>query len=145
VIYDVASGAVQTVPLPDAFEGGSLEQAVSPDGRRIGVLDSARTLWSVGLEGGAARRAPGRFSDRTLIGWDQDGEHVFFYRVGDVPAIVLRVDLGSGTPAPWKELQPEDLAGVVRIAPVRVAPGGRAWAYSYSRVLSELYAVEGLR
>ncbi len=46
---------------------------------------------------------------------------------------------------PWKELTLEDLAGVVRIDPVRVAPDGRSWAYSYIRVLSNLYVVEGLR
>ena len=40
--------------------------------------------------------------------------------------------------------RPEDLAGVGRFASVRVVADGRSWAYTYMRVLSNLYVVEGL-
>jgi len=39
----------------------------------------------------------------------------------------------------------EDLAGINRIEPIRVAPDGASWAYGYVRVLSNLYVVEGLK
>ncbi len=145
-IYDVVSGSIHPVALPEAFEGRVSEQAVSPDGRRIAALGGFgpnRALWLMGLDGRPARKL-GLFPEDSLIGWSQDGEHLFFYR-SEVPARVFQVELGSGKAEPWKELKPEDLAGVVRIGPVRVAPNGRAWAYSYTRVLSELYIAKGLR
>jgi hypothetical protein len=82
---------------------------------------------------------------QSLIGWTREGGHLFFYRIGDVPGRVIRLDIESGRTELWKELRPEDLAGVVRIHPVGVAPDGRSWAYSYVRVLSNLYVVEGLK
>jgi hypothetical protein len=45
----------------------------------------------------------------------------------------------------WRELTLEDLAGLIRIHPVIVTPDGRYWAFSYTRVLSDLYVVEGLK
>ena len=56
----------------------------------------------------------------------------------------MRLDLDSGNAEPWKELRPEELAGVVRIHPVCVAPDGRSWAYTYTRVPSNVYVVDGL-
>jgi hypothetical protein len=46
---------------------------------------------------------------------------------------------------PWRELTLQDLAGIARIWPVRVAADGASWAYGYVRVLSNLYVVEGLK
>jgi Tol biopolymer transport system component len=144
-IYDVASAAARPVPLPTGFEGNIAGQAVSPDGRRIAAVDSAGRIWLLTVESGEARRVPGEFAGRTLIGWTQEGGHLFFYRIGDVPGRVTRLDTESGRTELWKELKPEDLAGVVRVHPICVAPDGRSWAYSYVRVLSNLYVVEGLK
>ena len=40
---------------------------------------------------------------------------------------------------------PADPTGVVRISSIFVAPDGTFYAYAYSRVLSNLYLVEGLK
>ncbi|HLN57933.1 MAG TPA: protein kinase [Thermoanaerobaculia bacterium] len=144
-VYDIAAAAARPVPLPAGFEGNIKDQAVSRDGRRIAAVDSAGKIWLMAVDGAEARRIPGEFRGLTLIGWTQDGGHLFFYRIGDVPGRVIRLDIESGTTEPWKELRPEDLAGVVRIHPVCVTPDGRSWAYTYARVLSNLYLVEGLK
>jgi hypothetical protein len=144
-VYDIAAAAARPVPLPAGFEGNIRDQAVSQDGRRIAAVDSAGRIWLLAVDGAEARRIPGEFRGLTLIGWTQDGGHLFLYRIGDVPGRVIRLDIESGTTEPWKELRPEDLAGVVRIHPVCVTPDGRSWAYTYARVLSNLYVVEGLK
>ena len=62
-----------------------------------------------------------------------------------MPDKVLKLDVATGRVEPWRDLAPEDPAGVFKIHPVRVAPDGRAWAYTYLRLLSDLYVVEGLK
>jgi hypothetical protein len=38
-----------------------------------------------------------------------------------------------------------DPAGVSAIGPILVGPDGKSYVYSYRRVLSDLYLIEGLR
>jgi hypothetical protein len=78
-------------------------------------------------------------------GWTADGRSLFVYRGGEVPANVQKLDLSTGLLAPWRQLTLQDLAGIARIEPVRIAPDGRSWAYGYVRVLSNLYVVDGLK
>jgi WD40 repeat protein len=118
---------------------------LSPRDDRLAAADSDGEVWILSLEGEDPRRVAGGTPGYELGGWAGDGRHLYLYRIGDVPLKILRLDLDSGTLEPWKELTLEDLAGVVRIHPVQVTPDGRFWAFSYSRVLSDLYAVEGLR
>ena len=62
-----------------------------------------------------------------------------------LPAQVFRVNLESGRREMWKELMPADRAGVASIFTVLPAADGRAYVYSYSRTLSQVYLVEGLK
>jgi hypothetical protein len=45
----------------------------------------------------------------------------------------------------WKELNPPDPAGINFIRPPQISADGKAYAYNYSRVLSDLYLVDGLK
>ena len=45
----------------------------------------------------------------------------------------------------WKEIMPQDRAGVDNLSRVCVTPDGRSYAYSYPQQLYELFLVEGLR
>jgi hypothetical protein len=45
----------------------------------------------------------------------------------------------------WKRLSPPDSSGVYSIAEFKITRDGRAYFYSYKRVLSQLYAADGLR
>jgi len=51
----------------------------------------------------------------------------------------------TGRRALWKQLTPLDPASVFSIDPVRIAPDGKSYVYSYRRMLSELYLVDGLK
>ena len=55
------------------------------------------------------------------------------------------MDPETGKSEPWRELLVADPAGVHGMPSVRMTSDGRAYAYSYYRGLSELYAVDGLR
>ena len=123
--------------------------ALSPDGASFAGIGRGGDIWIVPLAGGEARRidriatSPG---GRVFpVGWTSDSRHLFVHRVGSVPGQGSEARSLHGKVEPGEDLTLEDLAGIVRIHSVRVAPDGNSWAYSYIRVLSNLYVVEGLK
>jgi Tol biopolymer transport system component len=121
---------------------------ISPDGTLVAGIGRKGDVWVLPLAAGAG--APRRFpSDpavaRLPMGWTGDGRQIFVHLVGSVPGKTQRLDLATGRSEAWKDFALEDPAGVGRIGPVRVAVDGRSWAYTYSRVLSNLYVVEGMK
>jgi hypothetical protein len=54
------------------------------------------------------------------------------------------VDLGTGRRVLMRELAPADPAGLDDVSYIRLSADGRSYVYSYRRILSTLYLVEGL-
>jgi len=79
------------------------------------------------------------------VAWSEDGQSLWLFRRGEVPAHVYRLDIASGRRELWKTLIPSDSAGVYSILYFQVTPDGRAYAYSYMRLLSQLYLAKGLK
>jgi len=135
----------------DFDEGGTLGDSVvlSPDGTHVAGVGHDGDILVLPLAGGAPQRIAGTVTGLDAaarpVGWTSDGRYLFVHRVLDVPGREQKLDLATGRLEPWRDLTPEDPAGLVRINPVRVAPDGRSWAYTYIRVLSNLYVVDGLR
>jgi hypothetical protein len=131
-----------------SVEGGA-PRAVTPMGigsnwltadNRNAILGD--TLYPVA--GGPARRAAGLKPGDIPAHPANPSQEVFVWRFGTLPVEVDRVDLTRGTRAPWRRLMPEDPAGVFAIGPVVVSPGGRSYAYTCGRILSDLYLADGL-
>ena len=78
-------------------------------------------------------------------GWDAAGRNLFVYRPGQLPARMTRLDIETGARQPFMELMPGDPTGITFIRAPHFTRDGSAYAYSYSRVLSTLYLVKGLR
>jgi hypothetical protein len=140
-VQDVASGAVRAV-TPEGVEA-----LWSPlvDGALLGRRPDGMLAWFP-VGGGeprptAARLPPGSFVFQTT----SDGRSAFV-SVGGIPFRIDRIDLVTGRRELWKRLAPPDLAGVVFMFNwVPMTPDAEAYAYSYLRVLQDLYLVEGLR
>jgi hypothetical protein len=62
-----------------------------------------------------------------------------------VPARISKLDVATGRKEFWKEFMPGDGAGIQDIAPIIPTPSGEAYVYGYSRTLSDMYVVEGLK
>ena len=126
---------------PEGFFGLGL----SPDGARLLARSSDGKAWIFTLPGSeptlVEEIAPADF----VIGWTTEGRGLFVQRGGAVPARIDRFDLATRRFEPWKEIVPTDTAGVIRISSVFASPDGAFYAYAYSRVLSNLYLVEGLK
>lgn len=143
---EVATGKASKLPLPADTPLFSQSQMLSRDGNRIAVIEANGDVRIFSLaDGRTMQRIPAAASGYSQIGWAEDGRHLYLYRIGEVPARIQRLDLDSGKMELWRELSLEDLAGLIRIHPVIVTPDGRYWAFSYTRVLSDLYVVEGLK
>jgi DNA-binding winged helix-turn-helix (wHTH) protein/dipeptidyl aminopeptidase/acylaminoacyl peptidase len=118
------------------------DHTVSPDGLTLAApCGSEWCLYPVA--GGDPRAIPGT-KGRNVIGWG-DADTLYVRERARVPATVSRLTLSTGRIEPWREIAPPDLSGVANISSVAVTADGSAYAYSFARLLSDLYVVTGLQ
>ena len=67
------------------------------------------------------------------------------YDPSRLPLRVEKLEVSTGRRQPWKELAPADSYGLAGPLGLTAAQDGQTFAYSYVRVLSELYMVEGVK
>jgi len=118
---------------------------VSPDGRIVVGQGPDRLFYGYPLEGGDPEYVPGLVAEDRPIRFSPDGRALYAYRRGELPARVIRLDLETGEKATSHELMPADPAGVVEVVSVVLTPDVSSYAFSYHRILSDLFLVEGLR
>jgi Tol biopolymer transport system component len=139
-VTDLAGGAPRSI-APE----GIICLAISPDGRSAASNGTERGILLVPIDGGEARPVPGTGPRDRPFAWSKDQRFLYVYQRGEVPAKAYRVELATGRRELWRELAPSDRAGVVSIVDPYLAADETHYAYSYIRVLSDLYLVEGLR
>jgi tRNA A-37 threonylcarbamoyl transferase component Bud32/Tol biopolymer transport system component len=140
-VQDV-NGGLPTPLTPEDTRG----LAISQSGDMIAVAGGQPepiSIWP--MNGGPRRPVPGARPDDRPVAWTADGQSLWVFRRGEVPAPVVQLNLTTGQRRPWKSLVPPDAAGVYSIIEFRITPKGDAYAYSYSRLLSQLYQVRGLK
>jgi eukaryotic-like serine/threonine-protein kinase len=130
-------------PRPISPEGLFSGAIVSPDGSRIAAVLAGKG-YLLSTTGGTPQPVPGFEPGDTPIAWGADGRSILISR-GGVAAEVSRVDLTSGARSHWKTLIPSDRAGIMNIPRICISPDLRSYAYSYNRLLSELYVVDGVK
>jgi hypothetical protein len=104
-----------------------------------------RLFYGYPLEGGDPEYVPGLVAEDRPIRFSPDGRALYAYRRGELPARVIRLDLETGEKTTSHELMPADPAGVVEVVSVVLTPDVTSYAFSYHRILSDLFLVEGLR
>ena len=133
-------------PVPISPEGiDPLVLVLSPDGQQVVGVGPDEKAYFYPVAGGEPRAVPGIEPGEQPVQWSDDGKAIYFYRLGDLPAKVYRLDSLTGHKSLWKELMPSDSAGVSRIGPILITPDGKSCMYGYHRILSDLYLVEGLK
>ena len=117
------------------------QNTVSPDGSALAAPCGERwCLYPLGA--GEPRPIPGT-EGRWVIGWGGD-DTLYLRDPQRLPVRLFRLHLPTGRVEPWREIAPADRSGVVGINQVAVTPDGRAYAYSFSRLLSDLYVLTDL-
>ena len=135
--------------------GGGLPKPVTPEGTRAlaisfegdnmaVVADQGKEISIMPIDGGPARLIPGTDSHDRPVAWSIDRKSLWVFRRGEVPAPVYLIDIATGKRTLWKMLTPLDATGVYTIGEFSVTPTAHAYAYSYTRLVSQLYLVRGL-
>jgi hypothetical protein len=138
---------VRRGPPLELTREGSWGLSIAHDGARVaGVSSDGVRIWNAaGPPAQEGQRVANSLPGDRPVGWTADGQALWIFRRGDIPAQVYRLNIATGDRQPWKEVKPIDPAGVYSILDLEVAPDGSSYFYSYWRMLSELYVVRGLQ
>jgi WD40 repeat protein len=143
-VRNLEGGKLEPV-TPENIEVSIAEDILSPDGKWIAVSEAGQNARLYPVEGGEPRPISGIAEGDVPIQWTPDGRSLYVRRWDEVPARVFRLDIGTGRRELWKQIMPSNHTGVVKISGILPTPDGRAYGYSYLRVLAELHVVEGLK
>jgi eukaryotic-like serine/threonine-protein kinase len=136
--HDLSGGAPRQV-TPDGESG-----LVSPDGQRVVVWRPEREPAIYRMDG-TAERLTGFSVDDVPVGWSGDGRGLFVFQPGVVPGRIERVEISSGRREVVRRFAEADRVGTVAVGPVSMSADLASLAYSYTRHMSTLFGVDGLR
>jgi hypothetical protein len=99
------------------------------------------------IEGSGIHSIPGLDSNYKVVGWSPDGGSVYAIpsRVGEKTVKVYKANSVTGKMELWRTLGAEGAAGVWGANVPYFSRDGTAYAYGYSRVLSQAYVMTGLK
>jgi hypothetical protein len=117
---------------------------VSPDGTRIVARSPEGLVNAYPVDGGTPEPLGTLKPDDVPLEWSADGRALFVTRAGGFPLRIRRHELATGRETAVTEVAPSQIAGA-RLSWVFITPDGHHWAHSYSRLLLDLYVVEGIR
>jgi serine/threonine protein kinase len=123
---------------------GIFAVGVSPDGKAMLAPDSDGRLNFFPVDGGAPRAVPGIAPGQIFVQWGEDGKSVYM-RDDGLPTSVYAFDPATGKKTPLWRLAPPDPSGVAGVHSVVLSRDGKAYAYSYNRIVSELLVIDGLK
>lgn len=134
-------------PRPISPEGTTMpyyRTCISPDGKRVAALDAERRIAIYPVEGGAPSLVPSAQPGEVPAYWTLDGK-VLLIGSTDVPTRVFTVDLSTGQRKLYRTFAPADSTGLFDLAPPNFSRDLKSYVYSYTRILSDLYIVDGLK
>ncbi len=131
-------------PRPVTPEGISFCQ-LSPDGKSIAAGDltgDGAQLYPI--DGGSPQPIPGLLRGESFS-WTPDPRFLYAYQWKQTPVKIYRLNVLTGQRQFFREINPADVTGICQMSHVLFSSDGRAYAYEYIRLLSELYLVKGLK
>jgi serine/threonine protein kinase/Tol biopolymer transport system component len=141
-VYELASGKSQVISQ-EGVNGTAF--AISPDSQQIAAIGPDQKGYLYPVAGGDPKLIAGINQGEQPITWTADGNSLYIYQPGELPARVYRLDVKTGQRTLWKELMPSDPAGVENIGPIYMTPDAKTCVFGYHRMLADLYLVEGLK
>ena len=138
-VQDIAGGPPRPI-TPEGIYG----YLVSPDGKFVvaKATDEKKGLYSI--SGGEPRDIPGVDNDDRVIGW-ADAQSLYVFRDRERPLRIFKLNVTNGHKELQREILPGDLGGVLGSINVLMTPDAKSYVYAFTRQLSDLYLVKGLR
>jgi eukaryotic-like serine/threonine-protein kinase len=132
---------------------GTQAHPITPEGT-IGTCVSARgellaadpdgRFWLYPVNGDDRRPVRGMSGGDSPSRWSKDEKTVYVAHPGEGTTDVYGVNLITGGRTLLYRLAPPDRAGVTYAPSVQLTSDGRSYAYSYFRILSDLYSISSL-
>jgi eukaryotic-like serine/threonine-protein kinase len=164
-IVDVKAGTRIDLALPElngrAWSRRYLPTHASPDGSllAIGADDGKVLAWklpgstvtpsaasSPQAGGGPARELASLATNEVFAGWSADPSRLYIVAWTGPKARVEALDVSTGRRTFVRDITVEDPAGMLMVMPdLFLSADARSYAYGYTRMLSTLYVVTGLR
>jgi eukaryotic-like serine/threonine-protein kinase len=139
-LLDLQGGSPHAL-TPEGMAGS----LVTPDGKFLLARDTKGQRWLCPIGGGEPQKFDVAIKpDEFIMGFSSDGKSLRV-RARTIPVEIVSVDVASGRREPWKEIAPADPAGAQMVFLIAFSADGKSYAYSVSRVLSDLYVVDGLK
>jgi DNA-binding winged helix-turn-helix (wHTH) protein/Tol biopolymer transport system component len=132
----------QPVPITPEGESGC---RVSPDGKwmvRKNPSTNESSLYP--MEGGPPQPIRGLLPGEG-VSWSTDSKFLFVNQWKQLPVKVFRLNIETGQRQLFKEIYPADLTGLCDMTNLLWSADGQSYVYGYTRLLSDLYLVKGLR
>jgi dipeptidyl aminopeptidase/acylaminoacyl peptidase len=133
---------VNATPEPVTSEG-TVGAVLGPDDRTLVVRMQDRTFRRSTIGGGTGTPVGFIQPDDTLLALSRDLTSVFV-RKDAIPALVERIDLTTGKRSPVKAIGPPESSAVINVEVWDWQENG-GYAYTYTRQLSQLFVVNGIR
>jgi Tol biopolymer transport system component len=145
-VQDVNGGA----PKPFTPDGAVVSvnrwwtSPISPDGTRV-VATSEDGMSMIYATDGRAPQPVGTLEPGEVpVQWTPDGRGLLIARGGGLPWTIERQDLASGKRTPAATIRAHDPAGL-RLSVFAISRDAKYYVHSYSRLLSDLFLVTGLK
>jgi len=120
-------------------------KSISPDGLTVCARGPDRRRYLYPIAGGEPTPITGIVGEEQPVGWLGNTRSLLVFDRGKLPGRVFRLDLETGKRELWRELVPLDAAGIDLLSPPALTPDGKAYVYSYNRILSDLFLVDGVK
>jgi len=133
-------------PTPISPEGVTVgyRSCISPDDKRVAAQDPQGKITIYPVDSEAAVPVPSVQPGDVAIQWTLDGKVLLVGR-REVPARVFTIDLASGQRKPFKTFSPADPTGLFANQPPQFSRDLKSYVYTYLRITSDLYVVDGLK
>lgn len=145
-IQDILGGSPRGVTPAISVKRNHFEgHYLSPDGRIFFSRDLSERGGLYPIAGGEPRLIQGWLPEDIWVAWAADGRSIYVYHDDKTSATLYRLELATGRRELITTLAPSDTAGVTTIVNVRMTADGKTYGYSFSRELSDLFLVDGVR
>lgn len=127
-------------------EGISLayRSCISPEGTKVAAQDPEGKITLYPVAGGNPVQVPNVMPGDVPVGWTSDGKSLLVGR-REVPARIFTISLLSGERKLLKTFSPADPTGLFSNAPPQFSRDLKSYVYTYQRITSDLYVVDGLK